>query len=207
MAPHPMWTEQALPPVPEVGYPGPASHLKLMPTSTLDKLVHPLAQVSHEGVRPQGTPGLLAFLQLFLQQRKPIQQLVQDQGQGGAGALREEEQGRANGQPWGGHPGWGITGAGGGANLGQEHHGDARPQGQAVHGVWHHGAVVLFHAGVQENSPGAGQSWGVRDQRLEGVLGHLRRRGAVMGGGVGQSSGRLPTSGPPTALLPVDHEG
>ena len=68
-----------------------------MPPTILDKLVHPLAQVPHEGVGPQGAPGLLPLLQLLLQEGKPVQQLVQDQGQGGVGALREGAQGRMNG--------------------------------------------------------------------------------------------------------------
>lgn len=81
--------------------------LNLLPNSILDKLVHLLAQVCNKGLGSQGTSGLLTFLQLFLQEGEAIQQLVQDQGQWGAGA------------------------------LGQQHHVDAWPQGQAVHGVGH----------------------------------------------------------------------
>lgn len=72
-------------------------HLELLSRAVLDKLVHPLAQVPDERVGPQGAPGLRALLQLLLQQGKPIQQLVQDQGQRRAGALREEAAGRGTG--------------------------------------------------------------------------------------------------------------
>lgn len=41
--------------------------LHLLPNSILDKLIHLLAQVSYKGLRPQGTSGLLTFLQLFFQ--------------------------------------------------------------------------------------------------------------------------------------------
>lgn len=43
------------------------THLNLLPNSILDKLVHLLAQVSNKGLGPQGTSGLLTFLQLLLQ--------------------------------------------------------------------------------------------------------------------------------------------
>lgn len=42
-------------------------YLNLLPNSILDKLVHLLAQVCNKGLGPQGTSGLLPFLQLFLQ--------------------------------------------------------------------------------------------------------------------------------------------
>lgn len=93
LEPWPLRCDENRPPLPKVGRPGPASHLKFLPTSILDKLVHPLAEVRHDGVGPQGTPSLLPLLQLLLQLRKPIQELVQGQGQGRAGALRGEEQG------------------------------------------------------------------------------------------------------------------
>lgn len=48
------------------------SYLNLLPNSILDKLVHLLAQVSNKGLGPQGTSGLLTFLQLFLQKREAI---------------------------------------------------------------------------------------------------------------------------------------
>lgn len=100
---------------PRPARPGSGSHLNLLAPTVLDKLVHPLAQVPHEGVGPQGTPGLLALLQLLLQEGKPVQQLVQDQGQGCAGALREETQGR--GSPLAERPGRSVAGAGGGATT------------------------------------------------------------------------------------------
>lgn len=129
------------------------SSLNLLPPAIFDELVHPLAQVPQEWVGPQGAPGLLTLLQLLLQQGKAVQQLVQDQGQGRAGA------------------------------LGQEHHVDAWPQGQAVHGVGHHGAVSLLHTGIQENPLGAESCWGARNQRLEGVFSDLDQ-GGVTGWGV-----------------------
>lgn len=78
-------------------YLGPKSHLNLLPPAILDKLVHPMAQVPHQWVGPQGASSLLSLLQLLLQHGEPIQQLEQDQGQGRAGALREEVQGRRTG--------------------------------------------------------------------------------------------------------------
>lgn len=89
-------------------------HLKLLSPAILDKLVHPLAQVADEWVGPQGAPGLLALLQLLLQQGKPVQQLVQGQGQRRAGALREEAAGRGTGSHGAGVRAQGA-GAGGGA--------------------------------------------------------------------------------------------
>lgn len=76
------------------------SHLNLLPPAIFDELVHPLTQVPQEWVGPQGAPGLLTLLQLLLQQGKAVQQLVQDQGQGRAGALREEAE-AGDGQPGG----------------------------------------------------------------------------------------------------------
>lgn len=78
---------------------------------------------------------------------------------------------------------------GGCSHLGQEHHVDAWPQGQAVHSVGHHGAVVLFHVGIQENPSGAGSDWGVRDQCLEAVFSDLWRRAAAGRAGVGELLG------------------
>lgn len=107
-----VWTEQALTPLPGVGILGTGFHLDLLSPVLLDKLVHPLAQVSQERVGPQGAAGPLALLQLLLQQGEAVQQLVQDQGQGRAGALREAGQGNG-----GGGRGEGGLGA---ASLGRE---------------------------------------------------------------------------------------
>lgn len=178
---------------------GTGPHLKLLSPSILDKLVHPLAQVPDERVGPQRAPGLLPLLQPLLQQGKPVQQLVQDQGQRRAGALWEEAAGRGTGSHWAGVQAQGA-GQVGCSYLGQEHHVDARPQGQAVHGVGHHGAVDLFHTGIQENPSGAGRCWGARDQRLECVFSYLwRKRGC---GGRGQGA-RLASSSP--WIHPVAH--
>lgn len=181
-------------------YPGPESHLNLLPPTILDKLVHLVAQVPHERVGPQGASGLLSLLQLLLQQGEPIQQLEQDQGQGRAGALREEAQGKGTGSCVEGVQAAGSLEQVGGTRsyLGQEHHVDAWPQRQAVHGVRHHGVVALFHTGIQENPSGTGRCWGVRDQRLEGVFSYLCRKKNYCGKGR-VLSGLLPMSDPPTA--------
>lgn len=64
------------------------SYLNLLSNSILDKLVHLLAQLSNEGLGPQGASSLLTLLQLFLQLGEAIQQLVQHQGQWSAGTLQ-----------------------------------------------------------------------------------------------------------------------
>lgn len=87
--------------------------------------------------------------------------------------------------------------------LGQEHHVDAWPQRQAVHGMGHHGAVALFHGGIQENPSGAGGSWGARDQRLEGVLSHLWRKRSCQREGVSSCLASSPHRVHPR--LPICH--
>lgn len=75
--------------------------------------------------------------------------------------------------------------------LGQQHHVDARPQGQAVHGVGHQGTVVFLYVGIQEDPSGPGKFWGVWRQPVEGVLSHLWGRKMSVWWGVEEDRFRL----------------
>ena len=69
--------------------------------------------------------------------------------------------------------------------------------------MWHHRAVVVFHAGIQENPSGARGSWRGRDQHLEGVFSHLGRKRSCQWERRGSRRASSPAWVPPPPQLPT----